>query len=75
MPNTQSNPLKFETQPTDIQAALANSPAISQSFAALPYSHKKEYVDWIESAKKPETRQKRIKKMAEMLATRKTTKS
>ncbi len=62
------------TIPADVEAALAQSPATSQSFAALSYSHKKEYVDWIESAKKPETRQNRIEKMAEMLAARKTPK-
>jgi Bacteriocin-protection, YdeI or OmpD-Associated/Domain of unknown function (DUF1905) len=60
--------------PADLGAALAKSPAVSKSFAALSYSHKKEYVDWIDSAKKPETRQKRIEKMAEMLAARKTPK-
>jgi len=60
--------------PADLEAALAKSPAHQQSFAALSYSHKKEYVDWIESAKKPETRQSRIQKMAEMLAARKTPK-
>jgi hypothetical protein len=60
--------------PTDLAAALAKTPAQQQSFAALSYSHKKEYVDWIESAKKPETRQNRLEKMAEMLAARKTPK-
>ena len=62
------------TVPSDLQTALAQSPSISQTFTALSYSHKKEYIDWIESAKKPETRQNRIEKMAEMLASRKTPK-
>jgi hypothetical protein len=62
------------TVPADIEAALAKAPAQQQSFNALSYSHKKEYVDWIESAKKPETRLNRIEKMAEMLAARKTPK-
>ena len=39
------------TVPADIEAALAKAPAQQQSFNALSYSHKKEYVDWIESAK------------------------
>ena len=60
--------------PADLESALAKSPAHHQAFAALAYSHKKEYVDWIESAKKPETRQARIEKMAGMLAARKTPK-
>jgi uncharacterized protein YdeI (YjbR/CyaY-like superfamily) len=62
------------SSPAELQTALTKSPAISQSFNALSYSHKKEYVDWIDSAKKPETRQKRIEKMAEMLAAHKTPK-
>jgi uncharacterized protein YdeI (YjbR/CyaY-like superfamily) len=62
------------TIPADLDAALAKTPVHQQAFAALSYSHKKEYVDWIESAKKPETRQSRIEKMAEMLAARKTPK-
>lgn len=62
------------TIPADLEAVFAKSPATSQSFSALSYSHKKEYVDWIESAKKPETRQNRTEKIAEMLAARKTPK-
>jgi hypothetical protein len=62
------------TVPADLQAALAKSPAQAHAFAALSYSHKKEYADWIESAKKPETRLKRIEKALDLLATRKTPK-
>jgi uncharacterized protein YdeI (YjbR/CyaY-like superfamily) len=43
-------------------------------FATLSYSHKKEYVDWIESAKKPETRASRIEKAITMIGTPKTPK-
>ena len=60
--------------PADLEAALKKSPAQEKAFAALSYSHKKEYADWIESAKKPETRQKRVEKAIEMLAARKTPK-
>jgi hypothetical protein len=60
--------------PADLEAALGRSAAMAKAFAALSYSHKKEYVDWIESAKKPETRQNRIEKALTMLATRKTPK-
>jgi hypothetical protein len=62
------------TLPADLEAALAQSPSTSQLFTALSYSHKKEYVEWIESAKKPETRLKRIEKAIELLAARKTPK-
>jgi len=60
--------------PADLEAALARSAASVQAFAALSYSHKKEYVDWIESAKKPETRASRIEKAISMIGARKTPK-
>ena len=60
--------------PADLEAALAQAPAQKQAFAALSYSHKKEYVDWIESAKKAETRSNRIDKALTMIAERKTPK-
>jgi len=53
---------------------LMKYPAQEKAFAALSYSHKKEYADWIESAKKPQTRLNRIEKAIEMLAARKTPK-
>jgi hypothetical protein len=60
--------------PADLEAALTRAPAQANVFAALSYSHKKEYVDWINGAKKPETRLKRIEKAIEMVAARKTPK-
>lgn len=57
--------------PADLADALAHAPASAQAFAACSYSHKKEYVDWIESAKKTETRASRIAKALEMLPAKK----
>jgi hypothetical protein len=62
------------TVPADLQQALHAAPAREEVFAALSYSHRKEYVDWIASAKKPATRAARIRKMLTMLGTRKTPK-
>jgi len=62
------------TVPADLDAALSRAPAQAKTFAALSYSHKKEFVDWIESAKKPETRSNRINKALAMIAERKTPK-
>jgi hypothetical protein len=62
------------TVPADLKAALLRAPLQAQAFAALSYSHKREYVDWIESAKKPETRSNRIDKAVAMIAVRKTPK-
>lgn len=62
------------TVPAYIKKALKNAPVQDKAFAALSYSHKKEYADWIDAAKKPETRAARIEKMLTMLGTKKTPK-
>ena len=53
--------------PNDFADALEANQQQGKAFEALSYSHKKEYVDWIESAKKVETRDKRIAQSLEML--------
>ena len=50
----------------DIQENLAKA-GLEDIFNKLPSSHQKEYIKWIEEAKKPETRRKRIQKMLEMV--------
>ena len=60
--------------PADLNSALAKAPAQAQAFTALSYSHKKEFVDWIESAKKAETRATRIEKTIAMIGAKKTPK-
>lgn len=47
--------------PADLQRAL--NLAERKCFDSLSYSHRKEYVVWVEDAKKPETRQRRIERM------------
>jgi len=44
-----------------------------ETFSALSYTHCKEYVVWIESAKKAETRQKRLGEIVSMLTKNKKT--
>ena len=53
--------------PTDLQIALDADPDASRFFQSLSYSHKSAYVIWIESAKKVETRQRRIPEAIRML--------
>lgn len=53
--------------PEDLGAALQEHPLASEGFERLSYSHKKEYVEWILSAKKPETREGRIAKAVLMI--------
>jgi uncharacterized protein YdeI (YjbR/CyaY-like superfamily) len=46
--------------PADFLTALAAAPAAEQRFTKLPPSHKREYVVWIEGARNPETRARRV---------------
>ena len=48
------------TLAADTRKALAENPKAGAAFAAMAYSHQKAYIDWIEGAKKPETRARRI---------------
>jgi hypothetical protein len=53
--------------PDDLNAALADAPEARDFFAHLSYSHKHAYVNWIEQAKKPETRANRVTQTVAML--------
>ncbi|WP_017651599.1 YdeI/OmpD-associated family protein [Fortiea contorta] len=48
--------------PSDLAQALANNEIANKYFTALSNSSKKNILFWIESAKRPETRRKRIEK-------------
>ena len=50
----------------DLKVALKKHKLLER-FEKLSYSHKREYMQWIEGAKKSETRLKRIAKMMEKL--------
>jgi hypothetical protein len=54
--------------PADLRSALDGAPAARALFDALSYTHRREYVQWIEEAKKAETRERRIAKALEQLA-------
>lgn len=56
------------TLPEDFRAALHAHPDAEARFGALSYTHRKEYVRWIEEAKREATRRRRIEKSIEMLA-------
>jgi bifunctional DNA-binding transcriptional regulator/antitoxin component of YhaV-PrlF toxin-antitoxin module len=53
--------------PQDLAAAMAGEPEAERFFFSLSYSHRREYVDWIEEAKRPDTRLRRIAKAVDML--------
>jgi hypothetical protein len=54
--------------PADLQTALRASPRAAAAFAALPQARRKEFVNSLAQAKRPETRAHRIEKMLGVLA-------
>ncbi|HET6952371.1 MAG TPA: YdeI/OmpD-associated family protein [Acidimicrobiales bacterium] len=48
------------TVPDDLAAALAADAEAGAAFDRLSFSHRREYVTWIEEAKRPETRARRV---------------
>lgn len=53
--------------PPELAAALAANPQAKAAFTAFAPSHRREYLEWIAEAKRPETRAKRIAQTAEWL--------
>jgi hypothetical protein len=53
--------------PDELEKAFKKSRAARETFERLSFSHRKEYVTWIGSAKKVETRATRAAKALEML--------
>lgn len=54
--------------PEDLIKLLEDNQEAKSFFETLSYTNKKEYVQWITSAKKAETREKRLIKALEMLS-------
>ncbi|HEU5489723.1 MAG TPA: YdeI/OmpD-associated family protein [Gaiellaceae bacterium] len=46
--------------PGDLAGALAADPVAKKAFASMSFTHRREYVEWVEEAKRPETRARRI---------------
>lgn len=61
------------TVPADLADALAQDDDAREFFDSLAYTHRKEWVRWIEEAKKAETRNARVSKAVESLRDRKRT--
>lgn len=70
MPKFRATPtLDAAERTVEVPAYFANALTVAErrTFDAMSYSHRKEYVQWIEGAKKPETRERRIENAREML--------
>lgn len=59
---------KTVTIPGDLATAFKKNKKEEAYFHTLAFSHRKEYIEWIVSAKKEETREKRVRSTIEMLA-------
>jgi uncharacterized protein YdeI (YjbR/CyaY-like superfamily) len=46
--------------PKDLAAVLAGDPTAEQTFASMSFTHRREYVEWVEEAKRAETRRRRV---------------
>jgi len=46
--------------PDDLRAALDREPEAAKAFDRLSFTHRREYVGWVEEAKRPETRARRV---------------
>lgn len=53
--------------PSDLAQALARSDAARALWSTMAPSHRKEYVGWIEEAKRADTRARRVEKAVEMM--------
>jgi uncharacterized protein YdeI (YjbR/CyaY-like superfamily) len=59
-PKRVREPVKNIPPPADLKKALAPNDKAASAFKALAPSHRREYINWIIEAKRPETRAKRI---------------
>jgi bacteriocin resistance YdeI/OmpD-like protein/uncharacterized protein DUF1905 len=53
--------------PAALAAALAADPQAGAAFAAMAFTHRKEYARWVQEAKREETRQRRVQQAVEMI--------
>ena len=53
--------------PADLRRALAKNAAAKKKYESLSYSHRREHAQFVAEARKPETRERRIAKVLEML--------
>jgi len=54
--------------PADLRDALRADDATWTAFAKLSFTHRREYVEWVDDAKRPETRARRIAATVERVA-------
>ena len=58
---------RVATVPAELKRAFKSDKAAKSAFEKLSYSHQKEYVKWIEEAKKAETHARRVEQAVQLL--------
>jgi hypothetical protein len=53
--------------PDDLAAALAAAPGAREAFDARSFSHRREWVEWVAGAKRPATRERRVRGVVEQV--------
>ena len=68
LPTAKKTPKKEAAVPDDLAAALKKNRKALKAFDDFSPSHRREYIEWIEEAKREATREKRITQTIEWLA-------
>ena len=66
-PRERKSPAEL-TVPDDLQRAVAKNKKAREAFAKFSYSHRKEYIEWLTSAKRDETRARRLATAVEWIS-------
>lgn len=66
-PETSAVPRRGTEIPSDVEIALKTSNLAWKNFEDFPAYHRDQYILWITSAKKPETRKKRVSEAVKMI--------
>jgi uncharacterized protein YdeI (YjbR/CyaY-like superfamily) len=67
-PKRARQPAKELSVPPDLEKALAKDKKAASAFNNFAPSHRREYIEWITEAKRPETREQRLQTTIEWLA-------
>lgn len=65
---TRATPRPPAEVPADLGEALRGNTAARETFERFPPGHRREYIEWLEEAKREETRRKRLAQAIEWLA-------
>jgi uncharacterized protein YdeI (YjbR/CyaY-like superfamily) len=64
---TDSSPGRDQEVPPELEKALKLEASVWTAFMSLTPGRRKEFIRWVSSAKRPETREKRIRKTVELV--------